>query len=166
LRVEAERRRWRSALAAAAVLAVCAAAALWLKSAYDRQSARRSLELQATPTMQTAPEQLATATLVLETPTVIRSGDGADPLRQLPRSRLTLVVYFPLHSEPGSYEVQFLKSRTDLVPLLRFEGHAQLANRLPVLRVTVDLSGLARGTYVVRFRRAGGSWQYCRVVLS
>lgn len=86
-------------------------------------------------------------------------------LQRLPRGRISLSIYLPPGSESGTYEVEFLRKRTDSAPLARFEGIVQVENGAAVLLTSPDLSGLEPGNYVLAFHLAGGWRRYSRIAI-
>jgi hypothetical protein len=164
------RLRVRLSWAAAAVLVVGLFLTFWLnqidKEKNDAQTAvgQRKAHLGAGKVSE---EPLAVAILHFENPSTTRGGTGKPlKLQQVPRTRVTLSIYLPPSDDPGKFEVELVKETTDLTPLARFSGNATIENGVPVLRTTVDLSGLVSGTYIARFRRVGGLWRYSSIVLS
>jgi len=76
-----------------------------------------------------------------------------------------LSIYLPLGSEPGSYEIQLFKNRSDAIPLATFSGIAQIDNGLTLLRISPDFSPFQPGTYSLAIRRNSASWHYYTVIL-
>ena len=96
------------------------------------------------------------------------SGKTSTPTREiqrLPRSAVDLSIYLPLGSEPGSYEIQLFKNRSDAIPLATFSGIAQIDNGLTLLRISPDFSPFQPGTYSLAIRRNSASWHYYTVIL-
>ena len=96
------------------------------------------------------------------------SGKTSTPTREiqrLPRSAVDLSISLPLGSEPGSYEIQLFKNRSDAMPLATFSGIAQIDNGLTVLRISPDFSPFQPGTYSLAIRRDNASWHYYTVIL-
>ena len=89
---------------------------------------------------------------------------GSD-IQHVPRDISQLIIYLPLFSEPGKYEVRLLRSSDDTNPLATFTGTAQIEDGLTVVKLAPDLSHFQAGTYTIAFRRDGGEWRFSRVVL-
>jgi hypothetical protein len=165
--------RWRRlslSLAAAAILLLCLSVTLWLTLRHEQPTPMRGYVDKSTPTAATEAmpsKPLATAVLHFENPSTSRGGnDNSRPPQSLPRSRIIVSIYLPLSDEPGKYELELLKTLTDSAPLATLKGTAVIENGLPVLQITSDLSNLAPGLYVARFRQIGGTWRYSSVLLS
>jgi hypothetical protein len=110
------------------------------------------------------------AVLNLESESETRGDSGktntpAREIQRLPRSAVDLSIYLPLGSEPGSYEIQLFKNRSDAIPLGTFSGVAQIENGLTVLRIAPDFSPFQAGTYSLAIRRNNASWHYYTVIL-
>jgi hypothetical protein len=126
---------------------------------------------QATVPKQPPETPILTAVLNLESESSTRDlpqgapGVGGE-LQRVPRGRLTLVIYLPLGSEAGAYEVRLLKNESDSASLAMFTGTAQIENGLTALRITPDLSKFGPGAYVLAIRRGVASWRYYRFALS
>lgn len=90
-----------------------------------------------------------------------RTDGGAEgvpkPPLELHRWRTSLVIYLPLGSEPGKYEVQLLEGGK---ALLQVSGIARIANGNTVLRVPADLSKLSSGRYSLGIRQPPWEWRY------
>lgn len=77
---------------------------------------------------------------------------------ELHRWRTSLVVYLPLGSEPGKYEMEILRKNSK--PELTMTGVARIENENTVLRIQVDLSKLAPGQYSLGVRQPPYDWRY------
>jgi hypothetical protein len=88
-------------------------------------------------------------------------------MQRLPRAnRVKLSIYLRLGSEPGEYEIELLRNRTDTEPLAKFVGTAQIENGLTVIRIDADFSMFEAGIYAIAIRRRPeGSWRYLMVRL-
>jgi len=153
---------WRGA-AAAAVIALGSALALRLTSGHNKESNTKTRTL-----AQIRPTQQLPVALHFEDVSSSRETDEAPEgsLQRLPNRPISLSIYLPPGSETGNYEIAFLRTRSDATPLTKFEGTAQVENGAAVLRTALDLSSFQSGTYVLRFRSAGGRWRYFRVAIS
>lgn len=74
----------------------------------------------------------------------------------LPAKRLEVTILLPVGSEPGSYEVQFLKDADK--PLLNVSGGATVENGTTVLRAKLDLSRKNPGSYLIGLRQPPSGW--------
>ncbi len=172
-----ERRRSR-ALVAAAVAVVIVVAVYW--SARNRvlvNPAPQVTEQPPTPAPAPSPPPqteppILTAVLNLESESTTRTvpQPGTPPavgeLQRVPRGRLSLSIYLPLGSQPGSYEIHLLNNQSDSTPLATFSGTAEIENGLTVLRISPDFSQQETGTYIIAIRHEKESWRYYRVALS
>jgi hypothetical protein len=128
------------------------------------QSKRESPQLQAevrTPRSAILNFENESATRGVEVPS---RRIGSD-IQHVPRDISQLIIYLPLFSEPGKYEVRLLRSSDDTNPLATFTGTAQIEDGLTVVKLAPDLSHFQAGTYTIAFRRDGGEWRFSRVVL-
>lgn len=75
----------------------------------------------------------------------------------LPRGRLTLRIRLPVASEPGTYEVEFLRPG-DSDPIAKASGQAEMIGNQAELRITAD-APLRPGAYVMGIRRIPLNWQ-------
>lgn len=91
---------------------------------------------------------------------------GSSDLQRLPRGRLALVIYLPLGSEAGDYDIRLLKNESDANPLATFSGTADVENGLTALRVSPDLRKFEAGPYVLGIRHGNESWRYYRFALA
>jgi hypothetical protein len=74
---------------------------------------------------------------------------------RLPRALVLLVIYLPIGSEDGRYEIQLQRSEQ---PSLLEHGQAQLRDRIERLEVKLDTSGLRPGNYLLRLRHVESGW--------
>lgn len=81
----------------------------------------------------------------------------------LPRGRLTLRIRLPVASEPGTYEVEFLRPG-DSDPIARASGQAEMIGNQAELHITAD-APLRPGAYVLGVRRIPLKWQTYPVVV-
>jgi hypothetical protein len=75
----------------------------------------------------------------------------------LPRGRVLLLIYPPVGSEDGIYDIQLqLPLRPPSV-----EGHVQLQmrNHIETLEIKLDATALTPGNYLLRFRREESGWR-------
>ena len=84
-----------------------------------------------------------------------RPGEVRPELR-LPREPVQLLIYLPIGSEDGMYEVQL--QRPGQVPSLETRGEARLRDHVEVLEVKVNTSSLSPGSYLLRLRHAASGW--------
>lgn len=82
---------------------------------------------------------------------------GQQPL-ELERARATLVIYLPLGSQPGNYEVEILGGNSH--GTLAVRGIARIENGNTVLRVRIDLSKLSPGQNSLGIRQPPWDWRY------
>jgi len=142
LQEEARVRRRRSwfQVAAAAVLVIAVALGVWFFTTRPGPVTDVQAQLDLRPYAQTRSD----------TP------DGRQPLL-LPQGRLTLTMILPVGFEPGSYEVQLLDAA--LASRASSTGTATRENFETTLRTTMDLAGVAAGSYQLAIRRANEEWQ-------
>lgn len=81
----------------------------------------------------------------------------------LPAKRLDLTILLPIGSEPGRYDIQWLKDIDK--PLLSTSGNALVENGTTVLRVRLDLSRQAPGNYLIGVRQPPSDWTFYPVTL-
>ena len=81
----------------------------------------------------------------------------------LPRGRLTLHIRLPVASEPGTYEVEFLRPG-DSAPIARAAGQAEMVGNQAELHMSAD-APLRPGAYVMGVRRIPRKWQTYPVVV-
>ena len=111
-------------------------------------------------------DELTVAVLNLESDSPTR-GAGENPtsrgLQRLARKRMDLRIYLPLGMEKGRYEVSVYRNSGPV--LMQMSGEARIQDGLTVLRIQLDFSNLPPGTYRMRYRREGGSWQQSSFLL-
>lgn len=110
--------------------------------------------------------QAREAVVNLQEHPVFRGADESPQISKpvmLPRGRLTLRIRLPVASEPGTYEVEFLRPG-DSVPIAKASGHAEMIGNQPELRVTAD-APLRPGTYLMGVRRVPLKWQTYSVIV-
>lgn len=83
--------------------------------------------------------------------------------RVLPAKRLDLTILLPIGSEPGPYDIQWLKDIDK--PLLSTSGNASVENGTTVLRVKLDLSRQTPGNYLIGLRQPPSDWTFYSVTL-
>jgi hypothetical protein len=161
-RARIRRLAWVSAVAACLLVFV----AVVFKVSSDRRASQRADSPQplapATPPI-TQPQ---VATLNFEQLSMTRAMEPDSSPQHLSRAQLSISIYLPAGSQPGTYDLQFLVNPADREALASTQGPAQRVNGVTLLRIKVDLSHFDPGTYVIAFRPAGGSWQYSRVEIS
>jgi hypothetical protein len=81
----------------------------------------------------------------------------------LPAKRLDLTILLPVGSEPGPYEVQFLKDVDK--PLLNASGGASVENGITVVRTKLDLAGKNPGSYLIGLRQPPSDWTFYPVTI-
>jgi hypothetical protein len=81
----------------------------------------------------------------------------------LSAKRLDLSILLPIGSEPGRYEIQWLKDIDR--PLLSTSGNASVENGITVLRVKLDLSRQPPGNYLMGLRQPPSDWTFYQVTL-
>ena len=112
------------------------------------------------------PGQYQVASLDLKDRSVARSIEGQSPKTQplvLPAKRLDLTVFLPMGSEPGRYDVQFLK-RIDQ-PLITLSGEATVEHGTTLLRAKMDLTGQPAGSFLIGLRQPPADWTYYPVTI-
>jgi hypothetical protein len=156
-RLELERRRAirrRTALAAIAV--VVAGGGIAAYEVFHRGGLRPS-------------EGLGTyqpALLDLRDASTTRGAEGQGRKGQphiLPAKRLDLTILLPVGSEPGPYEIQFLKDIDK--PLLNALGGATVENGTTVVRTKLDLSRKNPGSYLIGLRQPPSDWTFYPVTI-
>ena len=104
-------------------------------------------------------EATDTAVLDLRERSVARGqsqdGTGQVPL-QLPKAAKHLVLYLPIGSKEGPYDLGLLTETGD--EILSATGIAELKDHITGLRVDVDLSSVRAGAYSLGVRQAGLEW--------
>ena len=88
---------------------------------------------------------------------------GEAVVASLPTKPLELLVYLPIGSEEGPYELQIL--REPGTPLVTLSGSASLRDRNVVLRLQTDLTGLNPGRCLLGVRRGSFRWMYYPITL-
>lgn len=76
----------------------------------------------------------------------------------LPGKRLDLAILLPIGSEPGRYDIQWLKDIDK--PLLSTSGNASVENGMTVLRLKLDLSHQTAGNYLIGLREPQLDWTF------
>ena len=101
----------------------------------------------------------------IRSPLVLRGdqGPGKGPL-VFPRGFDDVTFYFPERSRAGPYEVAILGQEFG-EPLTRASGTATIENRMTTMSVTLDLSRIAPGYYLVGIRPRGPDWSYYPVIV-
>jgi hypothetical protein len=84
------------------------------------------------------------------------------PPLELHRWRTSLVIYLPLGSEPGQYQVRFV-GRTGIT--LELTGFAQIEDGNTVFRGQVDLSKLQAGQYSLGIRQPPWDWRSVSLIV-
>jgi len=72
------------------------------------------------------------------------------------RSTRRLVLYLPIGSKEGSYDVAMLSETGG--EGAQTSGIAQIENHVLVLRADIDLAGVPPGSYVLGLRQRGLKW--------
>lgn len=81
----------------------------------------------------------------------------------LPRGKLTLGVRLPVASEPGAYEIEFLRPG-DSVPIAKASGQAMMIGNQAELHIAAN-APLRPGVYVMKVRRIPLDWQIYPVIV-
>ena len=81
----------------------------------------------------------------------------------LPAKRLDLTIFLPIGSEPGRYEVQFLKKIDE--PLLKASADARVEGGTTILRAKLNLVGEAAGSFLIGLRQPPSDWTYYPVTV-
>lgn len=112
------------------------------------------------------PAQYEAAVLDLTSQTSVR-GDQSDspppPKLSLPAKALDLRIDLPIGSEPGEYQIQFLKSEG--IPLIRASGIAAVQSGMTVLHARLTLGSYAPGDYFIGIRRSSSNWIFYPVAI-
>ena len=106
------------------------------------------------------------ASLDLKDRSVARSVEGQATKTQplvLPAKRLDLTIFLPIGSEPGRYELQFLKKIDE--PLLNASAEARVEGGTTILRAKLDLAGRAAGSFLLGLRQPPADWTYYPVTV-
>jgi len=101
----------------------------------------------------------------IRSPLVLRGdrGPGKGPL-VFPRGFDDVTFYFPEGSRAGKYEVAILRQEFG-EPLTMTSGSATIENDTTKMNVTLDLSRIAPGYYLVGIRPIGTDWSYYPVIV-
>ena len=96
----------------------------------------------------------------IRSPLVLRGdqGPGKGPL-VFQKGFDDVTFYFPEGSRAGTYEVAILGQEFG-EPLTRASGTATIESRMTTMNVTLDLSRIAPGYYLVGIRPLGTEWSY------
>lgn len=84
------------------------------------------------------------------------SDPAADESIRLKRARMLLTIRLPVGSEDGNYDVALVDTSGRVVRQAR--GTATLETFIEVLPVSLDLTGLSNGKYILRYRRGQAPW--------
>jgi hypothetical protein len=87
---------------------------------------------------------------------------GQKPL-ELRRAQASLVIYLPMGSTPGNYELRITGAHNQA--LLGASGVARIENGNTVLRVRLELSKLPAGQYSLGIRQPPWDWHYYPIAL-
>lgn len=110
--------------------------------------------------------QVREARINLQEHPVFRGADESPEAPQpifLPRGKLDLHIRLPVASEPGSYEVEFMKPGSS-TPVAKASGEAQIIGNQPELHVRAD-GPLRPGAYSMGVRRIPQKWQTYEVIV-
>jgi hypothetical protein len=101
----------------------------------------------------------------IRSPLVLRGdrGPGKGPL-VFQKGFDDVTFYFPEGSRAGTYEVAILGQEFG-EPLTRASGTATIESRMTTMKVTLDLSRIAPGYYLVGIRPLGTDWSYYPVIV-
>ena len=101
----------------------------------------------------------------IRSPLVLRGdqGPGKGPL-VFQKGFDDVTFYFPEGSRAGAYEVAILGQEFG-EPLTRASGTATIESRMTTMNVTLDLSRIAPGYYLVGIRPLGTDWSYYPVIV-
>lgn len=140
-----EARVFRQRALAVASLVVVVAATIWIWR--ERNPSENRVDVVATIDLRAA------------TPT-----RGAEKPRTLPSAKVhrqtaQLRIILPLGSD-GAYEAGILASGSNQPLLARASGITQVEDHSVVLHLSVSLSALAPGDYLLALKRTGGEWEY------
>jgi hypothetical protein len=75
----------------------------------------------------------------------------------LPRGRVALLIYPPIGSEDGIYEIQLQLPLQP--PSLEEHVELQMRNHIEALEVKLDTTALTPGNHLLRFRREESGWR-------
>lgn len=155
-RRQLQRRRRIKVVGASAVIAVAVFACIWL--AVGRRAKINSSAIATNSGAGT----LRTEVLDLRNWSSVRSDEGGSKAGRTPlelrRANALLVIYLPLGSQPGQYEVQIVTGKNQR--LLNASGVALIENGNTLLRVRIDLSKLIPGQYSLGIRQPPWEWRY------
>lgn len=118
----------------------------------------------SSPSQTSGPYQ--SASLDLKDRSVARGVDAQQSKPQplaLPAKRLDLTIFLPIGSEPGRYDVQFLKNVDE--PLLNTSGDATVEHGVTALHTRLDLSGQPTGSFLLGLRQPPSDWTYYPVAI-
>jgi hypothetical protein len=76
---------------------------------------------------------------------------------RLPRGRVLLLIYPPIGSEEGIYEVHLQLPLQP--PTVEEHVELQMRNHIETLEVKIDATALTPGNYLLRFRRDKSGWR-------
>ena len=79
-----------------------------------------------------------------------------EPPLDIHRRTRYLVLYLPIGSEEGSYEVGVLNASGQ--ELMHKRGTAKLENHIVVLRADIDIADVPSGSYFLGVRKQGFEW--------
>ena len=101
----------------------------------------------------------------IRSPLVLRGdqGPGKGPL-VFQKGFDDVTFYFPEGSRAGTYEVAILGQEFG-EPLTRASGTATIESRMTTMTVTLDLSRIGPGYYLVGIRPLGTDWSYYPVIV-
>jgi hypothetical protein len=106
------------------------------------------------------------AVLHLEEVPVVRGDDRPPSIPKMRRGLLSLSIYLPPDSKPGSYTIRILSRPADKKDVLTFSGTAETTDGDTILHASADLTSVSPGSYYLALRHDGGVWRYYRVILS
>lgn len=152
-----QRRKYIKVVGATTVLAVAVFACIWL--AVGRRATINSGTAIAT---NSSAGTLRTEVLDLRNWSSLRSDGGGSKAGRTPlelqRANALLVIYLPLGSQPGKYEVQIVTGKNQRP--VNVSGVALIENGNTVLRVRINLSKLIPGQYSLGIRQPPWEWRY------
>lgn len=157
------RRRRLGRLSAAAIVIAAVSAGTWLAINHRAKTYSGG----AIAENRAAATAMQTQVLDIRNWSAVRSDQAAGPKGQKPlelqRAIASLVVYLPMGSQPGKYEVRIASKSNQ--PRLNVSGVARIKNGNTVLRVRIDLSKLGPGQYSLGIRQSPWDWRYYPFVL-
>lgn len=106
------------------------------------------------------------ASVNLQEHPVLRGINESSPIPKaimLPRGRITLRIRLPVASEPGTYEVEFLRPG-DSNPIAKASGQSEMIGNQAELHITAD-APLRPGAYLMGVRRVPQKWQTYPVIV-